>query len=136
IWNKFKAEDEPNSEEFRLPTEHEWEWAARGGQEQAPFPWGAYYPRNAKGCLLANFKPGRGNYPEDGGYYTVKADAYFPNQYGLYNVSGNVSEWTESAYADNAHIIMHDQNPDVKYDAKTEDPESYKRKVIRGGSWK
>lgn len=136
IWNKFKGEEEPNSEEFRLPTEHEWEWAARGGQEQAPFPWGAYYPRNAKGCLLANFKPGRGNYPEDGGYYTVKADAYFPNQYGLYNMAGNVSEWTESAYADNAHIIMHDQNPDVKYDAKNEDPESYKRKVIRGGSWK
>ncbi len=136
IWNKFKGEDEPNSEEFRLPTEHEWEWAARGGQELAPYPWGGYYPRNAKGCLLANFKPGRGNYPEDGGYYTVKADAYFPNQYGLYNMSGNVAEWTESAFADNAHIMMHDQNPDVKYDAKAEDPESYKRKVIRGGSWK
>ncbi len=136
IWNKFKGEDEPNSEEFRLPTEHEWEWAARGGREQAPYPWGAYYARNAKGCLLANFKPGRGNYPEDGGYYTVRADAYFPNEYGLYNMAGNVAEWTETAYSDNAHVIMHDQNPDVKYDAKDEDAEAYKRKVIRGGSWK
>ncbi len=136
IWNKFKGEEEPNSEEFRLPTEHEWEWAARGGREQAPFPWGAYYARNAKGCLLANFKPGRGNYPEDGGYYTVRADAYFPNEYGLYNMAGNVAEWTETAYSDNSHVIMHDQNPDVKYDAKDEDAEAYKRKVIRGGSWK
>ena len=72
-----------NSEDFRLPTEHEWEYAARGGHDLAPFPWGGYYIRNAKGCLLANFKPGRGNYPEDGGLYTVKADAYFPNDYGL-----------------------------------------------------
>ena len=40
--------------------------------------------RSRKGCLLANFKPGRGNYPEDGGFYTVRADAYWPNDFGLY----------------------------------------------------
>ena len=114
LWNTYKGEDEPNSEEFRLPTEHEWEWAARGGRELAPFPWGGYYLRNAKGCLLANFKPGRGNYPEDGGLYTVKADAYFPNEYGLYNMSGNVAEWTESAFQDNAYNFVHDLNPDIK----------------------
>ena len=131
LWNTYKGEDEPNSEEFRLPTEHEWEWAARGGRELAPFPWGGYYLRNAKGCLLANFKPGRGNYPEDGGLYTVKADAYFPNEYGLYNMSGNVAEWTESAFQDNAYNFVHDLNPDIKYESKPEDPESYKRKVIR-----
>ena len=110
--------------------------AARGGKELAPFPWGGYYLRNAKGCLLANFKPGRGNYPEDGGQYTVKADAYFPNEYGLYNMSGNVSEWTETSFHDNAYSFIHDMNPDIKYDAKDEDPNSFKRKVIRGGSWK
>ena len=41
---------------------------------------------------MANFKPGRGNYPEDGGFYTVRADAYWPNDYGLYCMSGNVAE--------------------------------------------
>jgi len=135
MWNSFKG-DQPNTEEFRLPTETEWEWAARGGRAIAPYPWGGYYIRNAKGCLLANFKPGRGNYPEDGGYYTVKADAYFPNDYGLYNMAGNVSEWTETAYHPNAYQHTHDMNPDMKYDAKEDDPKSYKRKVIRGGSWK
>ena len=70
--------------DFRLPTEAEWEYAARGGRSQSPFPWGGPYLRNRKGCLLANFKPGRGNYPEDGGFYTVTADSYWPNDFGLY----------------------------------------------------
>ncbi len=138
IWDSYQAtrNDGVNTEVFRLPTEHEWEYAARGGHDLAPYPWGAYYLRNAKGCLLANFKPGRGNYPEDGGQYTVKADAYFPNDYGLYNMSGNVSEWTSTAYDENAYSFIHDLNPDLRYDATDDDPEVQKRKVIRGGSWK
>lgn len=134
LWNSY--EYGVISEDFRLPTEHEWEYAARGGHDLAPYPWGGYYVRNAKGCLLANFKPGRGNYPEDGGQYTVKADAYFPNDFGLYNMAGNVSEWTSSAYYENAYAFIHDLNPDIRYDAKDDDPKADKRKVIRGGSWK
>lgn len=138
LWNKyqFSRKDGTNSEDFRLPTEFEWEYAARGGHDLAPYPWGGYYLRNAKGCLLANFKPGRGNYPEDGGMYTVKADNYFPNDYGLYNMSGNVAEWTSSAFYENAYGFVHDMNSDFKYNAKEDDPDAYKRKVIRGGSWK
>jgi sulfatase modifying factor 1 len=125
-----------NSEDFRLPSEHEWEYAARGGHELAPFPWGGPYIRNAKGCLLANFKPGRGDYPEDGGFYTVKADAYFPNDYGLYNMAGNVSEWTNSAFHENFYSFMSDLNPNYTYNADDEENIANKRKVVRGGSWK
>jgi gliding motility-associated lipoprotein GldK len=122
--------------DFRLPTEAEWEYAARGGRSQSMYPWGNYYLRNKKGCLLANFKPGRGNYPEDGGFYTVRADAYWPNDFGLYNMAGNVSEWTESYYYEGANNFQHDMNPDIRYNALDTDPPRMKRKVVRGGSWK
>ncbi len=122
--------------DFRLPTEAEWEYAARGGRSQSMYPWGNYYTRNKKGCLLANFKPGRGNYAEDGGFYTVRADAYWPNDFGLYNMAGNVSEWTESYFYEGSYNFQHDMNPTVRYNAKDTDPPLMKRKVIRGGSWK
>jgi gliding motility-associated lipoprotein GldK len=122
--------------DFRLPTEAEWEYAARGGRSQSMYPWGNYYLRNKKGCLLANFKPGRGNYPEDGGFYTVRADAYWPNDFGLYCMAGNVAEWTSSLYYEGGYNFQHDMNPDIRYNAKDTDPPRMKRKVIRGGSWK
>ncbi|HLX91936.1 MAG TPA: SUMF1/EgtB/PvdO family nonheme iron enzyme [Puia sp.] len=121
---------------YRLPSEAEWEYAARGGRSQSMFPWGNYYLRNKKGCLLANFKPGRGNYPEDGAFYTARADAYWPNDFGLYCMAGNVAEWTSSVYYEGASTFEHDMNPDIRYNAKESDPPRMKRKVVRGGSWK
>lgn len=129
---KGRATESP----FRLPTEAQWEYAARGGRSQAPYPWGGPYLRNSKGCLMANFKPGRGNYPEDGGFYTVRADAYWPNDFGLYNMAGNVAEWTSSLYYEGSYNFQHDMNPDVPWNARDQDPPRMKRKVTRGGSWK
>jgi formylglycine-generating enzyme required for sulfatase activity len=51
-----------------------------------------------KGCFMANFKPSRGNYAADNALYTVEADSYAPNDFNLYNMAGNVAEWTNSSY--------------------------------------
>jgi gliding motility-associated lipoprotein GldK len=130
------AKKRPQESDFRLPTEAQWEYAARGGRSQTMYPWGNYYPRNKKGCLMANFKPGRGNYPEDGGFYTVRADSYWPNDFGLYCMAGNVAEWTSSIYYEGRNNFQHDMNPDVRWNAKDDDPPLMKRKITRGGSWK
>ncbi len=127
---------ETTVQDFRLPTESEWEYASRGGLQNDPYPWGGPYIRNSRGCFLANFKPLRGNYIDDGGFYTVKATSYWPNDYGLYCMSGNAAEWTSNAYDESAYNFQHDLNPDYSYDAKDADPPALKRKVIRGGSWK
>jgi len=121
---------------FRLPNEFEWEYASRGGQPLNPYPWGGPYLRNGKGCILANFKPGRGNYPDDGGFYTVKVNSYWPNDFGLYNMSGNVSEWTADAFEENTTSFQHDLNGSYTYNHKPEDGNTLKRKSLRGGSWK
>ncbi|MCD6092292.1 MAG: SUMF1/EgtB/PvdO family nonheme iron enzyme [Bacteroidales bacterium] len=122
--------------EFRLPTEVEWEWAARGGWEMNPYPWGGPYLTNDQGCFLANFKPQRGNYVADGGMQTVVVAHYPANDWGLYDMAGNVSEWTLSAYDESSYNFSWDLNPDYEYNAKENDPPQMKKKVIRGGSWK
>jgi sulfatase modifying factor 1 len=135
--NTFYSDiEEPTVTSFRLPTEYEWEYAARGGRDQSMYPWGGPYIRNAKGCALANFKPGRGEYSSDGGVYPIRVASYFPNDFGLYDMAGNLAEWTSTAYAETGNLFTHDLNPDYQYDAKESDPETLKRKTTRGGSWK
>jgi sulfatase modifying factor 1 len=136
-WRKEHARTKQYFEgEFRLPNEMEWEWAARGGRNASPYPWGGPYVLNKKGCYLANFKPQRGNYAADGGLYTVPVNKYWPNDYGLYNMSGNVAEWTSSPYYNNSYNTIADVNPNIELRVKDSDPQWMKRKTVRGGSWR
>jgi gliding motility-associated lipoprotein GldK len=129
IYIKSRKSKIDNVNSFRLPSEAEWEYAARGGLESATYPWGGPYTKSDRGCFLANFKPNRGDYAADNALYTVEAKSYETNGYNLYNMAGNVAEWTDSAYDPNAYEYVSTMNPNV-IDV------SNKRKVVRGGSWK
>ena len=100
------------------------------------YPWGGPYTRNDKGCFLANFKTLRGNYIDDGALISTDVASYSANEFGLYDMAGNVAEWTSGAYDESAYVFTHDMNPNYQYNARIDDPPVMKRKVIRGGSWK
>ena len=93
------------------------------------YPWGSPYLLNDRGCFLANFKPLRGDYSADQAVYAVEAKSYLPNDFNLYNMAGNVSEWTESSYDPGAYEYVSSLNPNMSLNDE-------KRKVVRGGSWK
>ena len=97
----------------RLPTEAEWEHAARGGLPGSKYPYGD------------TIEPSRANYhPSEG---TVPVGSYRPNGYGLYDMAGNVVEWVADYYDEDYYKTSPHKNP--------EGPEQGTFRVIRGGGW-
>lgn len=112
----------------RLPTEAEFEYAARGGLEQNEYSWGDELKPNGKPA--ANWWQGEfpvENKKEDGYHGRAPVMSFAPNGYGLYDMAGNVWEWTADWYADDYYRW-----------GKTNDPAgpiSGEEKTMRGGSW-
>ena len=76
------------------------------------------------------------NSPEDGNLITNKVGIYGANSNGLFDMAGNVAEWTSTAYTESGVDAMNDLNPQLSYNAAKEDPYALKKKSVRGGSWK
>lgn len=130
---KRKRKDSPQKViAYRLPNEIEWEYAARGGLQDAPYPWGGPYLTDDRGCYLANFKPKRGDYIEEEGkgyMYTAPVKTFHANGYGLYDMAGNVGEWTVSPYDKAFYQMSSTLNPTLARERSD-------KKSVRGGSWK
>lgn len=125
---------------FSLPTEAQWQYAAEAKQNPDDTTERTVKTTvnalTGKEQLSLNYKQGEGTYASDGSTFTLPVTSYTPNAFGLYNMAGNVSEWTLDAFSPSASQLVNDLNPALLYDAKATDAPQMKRKVVRGGSWK
>ncbi len=162
---KKKETKKSDSPPYRLPTEDEWEFAAlaiidvwtRDEQTQKRiYPWDGHSLRNPYnkkcGTFLANFKRGRGDYAgiagklNDGALITDYVYAYPPNDFGLYNMAGNVNEWVYDKYKPRLQDKFLASDPSLEEGTATGSGENSEEeyytllgpnvRVYKGGSWK
>jgi hypothetical protein len=97
----YKFVDDKKKDQFndiRIPSRAEWVMAASVEGKKGPYPWDGEFVRNSEGCYLANHKPTDSTFFDDGGFHTVKVTSYLANDFGLYNMSGNVAEMVYDDY--------------------------------------
>jgi formylglycine-generating enzyme required for sulfatase activity len=120
----------------RLPTEAEWEYAARGGLTQMPYVWGKEFRPGGK--WMANTWQGRfpnANSLEDGYERTSPVRAFPPNGFGLYDMAGNVWEWCSDWYRPDYYAHSPRKNPQGPPDSFDPDEPGQPKRVQRGGSF-
>ncbi len=114
---------------YKLPTEAQWEYAARGGLPMAKFPWGDELPDGRR----ANYADKNKDFPwrdrfGDGGYkYVAPVGSYEPNAFGLYDMAGNVLEWVRDYYGEDYYRFTPEVDP--------EGPGQGENRVMKGGEW-
>lgn len=116
---------------FRLPNEVEWEYAAKSGVGGRTLPWDGYSAQDNNGNYLANYMQSRGVYNLDGYTLMAPARSFRANDFGLFNMAGNVSEWVADSYSSTYQVLRRDQ---IMVTPANIDFSEY-RKVHRGGSW-
>jgi len=120
----------------RLPTEAEWEFAARGGLDGARFVWGNEF--NPGGKWMANTWQGKfpeANSGEDGYKNTAPVGSYQPNGFGLFDMAGNVWEWCSDWYLPEYYARSPKENPQGPDTSFDPDEPGIMKRVTRGGSW-